>query len=161
MDSLLIIGFTLFRMALILHQSGTSHSHSHGLSNYQSPSGDEDSGHSHTHGNTSVRAAFIHAVGDLLQSVGVLLAATVIYFKVTASCRTKSLKGHLKLAMGHFVYHKVGEHLREIKKNRGHRVKVQRALFKELSQFITDKISKDIMAAWHLYFSVLSPESAF
>ncbi|XP_074438449.1 putative proton-coupled zinc antiporter SLC30A3 isoform X3 [Larus michahellis] len=30
---------------------------------------------------TSVRAAFIHVVGDLLQSVGVLVAATIIYFK--------------------------------------------------------------------------------
>ncbi|OXB84352.1 UNVERIFIED_CONTAM: hypothetical protein H355_010779 [Colinus virginianus] len=30
---------------------------------------------------TSVRAAFVHVVGDLLQSVGVLLAATIIYFK--------------------------------------------------------------------------------
>ncbi|NWJ03379.1 ZNT3 protein, partial [Crypturellus undulatus] len=32
-------------------------------------------------GSTSVRAAFVHVVGDLLQSVGVLVAATVIYFK--------------------------------------------------------------------------------
>ncbi|KAM8810032.1 putative proton-coupled zinc antiporter SLC30A3 [Eudromia elegans] len=32
-------------------------------------------------GSTSVRAAFVHVVGDLLQSIGVLVAATVIYFK--------------------------------------------------------------------------------
>uniref|UniRef100_A0A8C4U7J6 Probable proton-coupled zinc antiporter SLC30A3 n=1 Tax=Falco tinnunculus TaxID=100819 RepID=A0A8C4U7J6_FALTI len=32
-------------------------------------------------GSTSVRAAFVHVVGDLLQSVGVLVAATIIYFK--------------------------------------------------------------------------------
>ncbi|KAG9336234.1 hypothetical protein JZ751_002581 [Albula glossodonta] len=42
-------------------------------------------GHSHgllrDHGNTSVRAAFVHVVGDLLQSTGVLVAATVIYFQ--------------------------------------------------------------------------------
>ncbi|XP_041096329.1 zinc transporter 2-like, partial [Polyodon spathula] len=31
--------------------------------------------------NPSVRAAFIHVIGDLLQSVGVLIAAYVIYFK--------------------------------------------------------------------------------
>uniref|UniRef100_A0A671WA59 Probable proton-coupled zinc antiporter SLC30A3 n=1 Tax=Sparus aurata TaxID=8175 RepID=A0A671WA59_SPAAU len=49
-------------MVLILHQSGASHGHSHGF-----PSG-------------RVRAAFIHVVGDLVQSVGVLLAATVIHF---------------------------------------------------------------------------------
>ncbi|XP_063080230.1 proton-coupled zinc antiporter SLC30A2-like [Engraulis encrasicolus] len=65
-------------MALILHQSGSSHGHSHsGLSH----------GHSHgscssqatgNHGNASVRAAFIHVLGDLLQSLGVFLAALII-----------------------------------------------------------------------------------
>uniref|UniRef100_A0A8B9VWV2 Probable proton-coupled zinc antiporter SLC30A3 n=1 Tax=Anas zonorhyncha TaxID=75864 RepID=A0A8B9VWV2_9AVES len=40
----------------------------------------------HGHGtggyeHTSVRAAFVHVVGDLLQSIGVLVAATIIYFK--------------------------------------------------------------------------------
>ncbi|XP_009459375.1 PREDICTED: zinc transporter 3 [Nipponia nippon] len=38
-------------------------------------------GHTPLPGSTSVRAAFIHVVGDLLQSVGVLVAATIIYFK--------------------------------------------------------------------------------
>ncbi|KAM6280441.1 putative proton-coupled zinc antiporter SLC30A3 isoform 2-T2 [Porphyrio hochstetteri] len=32
-------------------------------------------------GSTSVRAAFVHVVGDLLQSIGVLVAATIIYIK--------------------------------------------------------------------------------
>jgi len=32
-------------------------------------------------GNVNVRAAFIHVIGDLLQSLGVLCAAFVIYFK--------------------------------------------------------------------------------
>uniref|UniRef100_A0A8B9F6J4 Probable proton-coupled zinc antiporter SLC30A3 n=1 Tax=Amazona collaria TaxID=241587 RepID=A0A8B9F6J4_9PSIT len=32
-------------------------------------------------GSTSVRAAFVHVVGDLLQSISVLVAATIIYFK--------------------------------------------------------------------------------
>nr|AAH71120.1 MGC81386 protein [Xenopus laevis] len=61
-------------MGLILHQTG--HGHSHGTGNSHS--------HSHgagDHGNPSVRAAFIHVVGDLLQSVGVLIAAYVIYYK--------------------------------------------------------------------------------
>lgn len=63
-------------MALILHQSPSSHGHSHGLSH----------GHSHcmqaahNHGNASVRAAFIHVVGDLLQSLGVFLAAVIISY---------------------------------------------------------------------------------
>lgn len=52
-------------MGLALHQSG--HGHSHGDSSQQQ--------------NPSVRAAFIHVIGDLLQSVGVLVAAYIIYFK--------------------------------------------------------------------------------
>lgn len=32
--------------------------------------------------NINVRAAFIHVIGDFLQSFGVLLAALVIYFRV-------------------------------------------------------------------------------
>uniref|UniRef100_A0A673BLY1 Solute carrier family 30 member 2 n=1 Tax=Sphaeramia orbicularis TaxID=375764 RepID=A0A673BLY1_9TELE len=38
--------------------------------------------HGRSHGNASVRAAFIHVVGDLLQSLGVLLAATIIHLWV-------------------------------------------------------------------------------
>ncbi|XP_070586900.1 proton-coupled zinc antiporter SLC30A2-like [Erythrolamprus reginae] len=55
-------------MGIILHQSGHGHSHHN---------------HSHKEGtqNTSVRAAFIHVVGDLVQSIGVLVAAIIIYFK--------------------------------------------------------------------------------
>jgi len=34
-------------------------------------------------GNVNVRAAFIHVLGDLLQSLGVLIAAFIIYFKVS------------------------------------------------------------------------------
>ncbi|XP_051502513.1 zinc transporter 2-like [Myxocyprinus asiaticus] len=66
-------------LALILHQSPGHHCHSHATS-----SRDSGTGHSHSltegHRNTSVRAAFIHVVGDLLQSFGVLVAATIIYF---------------------------------------------------------------------------------
>ncbi|KAM3933965.1 proton-coupled zinc antiporter SLC30A2 [Leptodactylus fuscus] len=61
-------------MGLILHQTG--HGHSHGAGNTHSHS--HNSGDQH---NTSVRAAFIHVVGDFLQSLGVLVAAFVIYFK--------------------------------------------------------------------------------
>jgi len=53
-------------MGITLHQ----HGHSHG-------------GSSHVHAeNINVRAAFVHVVGDFLQSFGVLVAAIVIYFKV-------------------------------------------------------------------------------
>ena len=53
-------------MGVALHQTG--HGHSHGAAGEQP--------------NTSVRAAFVHVVGDLLQSVGVLVASYVIFFKV-------------------------------------------------------------------------------
>uniref|UniRef100_A0A8D0X5V7 Proton-coupled zinc antiporter SLC30A2 n=1 Tax=Sus scrofa TaxID=9823 RepID=A0A8D0X5V7_PIG len=66
-------------MGFILHQSGHGHGHSHGH------------GHGHDHGhsdsasqhqeNPSVRAAFIHVIGDFLQSLGVLVAAYILYFK--------------------------------------------------------------------------------
>ncbi|XP_073339950.1 proton-coupled zinc antiporter SLC30A2-like [Pagrus major] len=71
-------------MVLILHQSGASHGHSHGFSSgrLQRDKQGQEHGHhhGHHHGNASVRAAFIHVVGDLVQSVGVLLAATIIHF---------------------------------------------------------------------------------
>uniref|UniRef100_A0A665U661 Proton-coupled zinc antiporter SLC30A8 n=1 Tax=Echeneis naucrates TaxID=173247 RepID=A0A665U661_ECHNA len=52
-------------MALTLHQSG--HGHSHGRRAQQA--------------NASVRAAFVHVVGDLLQSLSVLVSAIIIFFK--------------------------------------------------------------------------------
>lgn len=80
-------------MAYILHHSTTFHAHGSGYHQI-----DEDGqspvahGHSHGllsgHGNTSVRAAFIHVVGDLLQSVGVMVAAIIIYFRVRYRSRS-------------------------------------------------------------------------
>ncbi|CAH2245317.1 zinc transporter 2-like [Pelobates cultripes] len=70
-------------MAYILHQSTTFHGHSHG-SGYEKIGDSPTSGllmHIGPHGNTSVRAAFIHVIGDLLQSIGVMVAAIMIYFK--------------------------------------------------------------------------------
>ncbi|KAM8737830.1 proton-coupled zinc antiporter SLC30A2-like isoform 2-T2 [Acanthopagrus schlegelii] len=67
-------------MVLILHQSGASHGHSHGFPSGRLQRDEQRQEHGHHHGNASVRAAFIHVVGDLVQSVGVLLAATIIHF---------------------------------------------------------------------------------
>ncbi|XP_060516395.1 proton-coupled zinc antiporter SLC30A2 isoform X2 [Cylas formicarius] len=61
-------------MGLTLHQHGHSHS--------------GDSNHSHSNKskqNINVRAAFIHVIGDFLQSFGVLVAAIVIYYEPTWS----------------------------------------------------------------------------
>ncbi|XP_056428197.1 probable proton-coupled zinc antiporter SLC30A4 [Hyla sarda] len=67
-------------MGFLLNQAGHPHSHSHG-----SPTNPAPSAHGHSHGNShgslAVRAAFVHALGDLAQSVGVLIAAYVIRFK--------------------------------------------------------------------------------
>ncbi|XP_021343404.1 zinc transporter 2-like isoform X2 [Mizuhopecten yessoensis] len=41
----------------------------------------QDEPHEHSSNNINVRAAFIHVLGDLLQSIGVLIAAVIIFFK--------------------------------------------------------------------------------
>ncbi|XP_050669724.1 zinc transporter 2-like isoform X2 [Leptidea sinapis] len=84
----LIMGLTLHQHG---HSHGGGHGHSHGGNNPvlnnkdRSDSEDAESASStpverHTE-NINVRAAFIHVVGDFLQSFGVLVAAIVIYFK--------------------------------------------------------------------------------
>uniref|UniRef100_A0A8R1HK84 Zinc transporter 2 n=1 Tax=Caenorhabditis japonica TaxID=281687 RepID=A0A8R1HK84_CAEJA len=63
-------------MLALLYFGGHSHSHGGGSSHSHS--------HGHSHGggdNINVRAAFIHVLGDLLQSLGVLVAALFIYFQ--------------------------------------------------------------------------------
>ncbi|XP_031592821.1 zinc transporter 2-like isoform X1 [Oreochromis aureus] len=65
-------------MILILHQPGSSHGHSHGFATNLTQR--DKHGQRNSHGNASVKAAFIHVVGDLVQSVGVMLAATIIHF---------------------------------------------------------------------------------
>lgn len=57
-----------------------SHSHGHGHSH-------GFAGHGHSHMNMNVRAALLHIVGDIIQSIGVLIAAILIH-----------LFPHLKLA---------------------------------------------------------------
>ncbi|XP_011736284.1 probable proton-coupled zinc antiporter SLC30A3 isoform X10 [Macaca nemestrina] len=68
-----------FRMAFVLHQAGPPHSHgSRGAEYAPLEEGPEEP---LPLGNTSVRAAFVHVLGDLLQSFGVLAASILIYFK--------------------------------------------------------------------------------
>lgn len=74
-------------MGFLLNQSGHlhSHSHGHGHSHGSAGHGSSDQGSSgqgqRGHGSLAVRAAFIHALGDLVQSVGVLIAAYIVRFK--------------------------------------------------------------------------------
>nr|XP_033809791.1 zinc transporter 2 [Geotrypetes seraphini] len=60
-------------MGISLHQPGHGHSHYGSSDSHSSDSRDQR--------DPNVRAAFIHVLGDLLQSIGVLVAAFVIYFK--------------------------------------------------------------------------------
>ncbi|XP_018558119.1 zinc transporter 8 [Lates calcarifer] len=93
-------------MALTLHQSGhghshgglSSHGHGHSHGNKKSKGYDQISNHDDhvdveqkgadqryvcrlMQANASVRAAFVHVVGDLLQSLSVLVSAIIIFFK--------------------------------------------------------------------------------
>eukprot|EP00127_Corallochytrium_limacisporum_P001774 Clim_evm5s80 gene=Clim_evmTU5s80 len=80
--------FVNIAMGVILYQGGHGHSHGglgddgHGHGHSHS---DEEAGHNHDgpkkEGNMNVRAAFIHVLGDLVQSVGVLIASIIIWVK--------------------------------------------------------------------------------
>lgn len=63
-------------MAKVLHHSHGAHGHDHSHVGH---------GHDHhSHGShledVNVRAAFLHVLGDLIQSIGVIIASVVIYF---------------------------------------------------------------------------------
>ncbi|XP_005364439.1 zinc transporter 4 [Microtus ochrogaster] len=68
-------------MGFLLNQSGHHHPHSHSHSLPSNSPTMVSSGHSHGQDSLAVRAAFVHALGDLVQSVGVLIAAYIIRFK--------------------------------------------------------------------------------
>ncbi|XP_028985273.1 zinc transporter 4 isoform X2 [Betta splendens] len=80
----LIMGF-LLNQCCHLHSHGHGHTHSHGHSHSSAVASRTNSaGSDHQQkspGSLAVRAAFIHALGDLLQSIGVLIAAYIVRFK--------------------------------------------------------------------------------
>ncbi|NXO01584.1 ZNT8 protein, partial [Rhinopomastus cyanomelas] len=63
-------------LSLILHQ--TSRGHSHGVQTGEHVSAPLEKA---SLSNVSLQAAFVHTIGDLLQSVSVLSSALIIYFK--------------------------------------------------------------------------------
>ncbi|XP_009469384.1 PREDICTED: zinc transporter 8 [Nipponia nippon] len=63
-------------LSLILHQ--TSHGHSHGAQAREHTSAPPEKA---ALSNASLRAAFVHAIGDLFQSISVLISALIIFFK--------------------------------------------------------------------------------
>ena len=58
------------------HDHGHSHGHDHGHSH----GGGCSHGHSHEETNINIRAAVVHVIGDMLQSIGVIIAALLIFF---------------------------------------------------------------------------------
>ncbi|KAM4908323.1 proton-coupled zinc antiporter SLC30A8 [Sylvia borin] len=63
-------------LSLILHQTG--HGHSHGAQARECVSGPLEKP---ALSNASLRAAFVHTIGDLFQSISVLISALIIFFK--------------------------------------------------------------------------------
>uniref|UniRef100_A0A8D0EQZ3 Proton-coupled zinc antiporter SLC30A8 n=1 Tax=Strix occidentalis caurina TaxID=311401 RepID=A0A8D0EQZ3_STROC len=63
-------------LSLILHQTG--HGHSHGAQTREHVSAPLEKA---ALSNVSLRAAFVHTIGDLFQSVSVLISALIIFFK--------------------------------------------------------------------------------
>jgi cation diffusion facilitator family transporter len=77
-------------MGIALQVGGVPHSHSHGGGHFEHDSHDSHDSHNDhdiehktvvRKRNINVRAAFIHVLGDFFQSVGVLVAALVIYIE--------------------------------------------------------------------------------
>ncbi|NWH53047.1 ZNT8 protein, partial [Fregata magnificens] len=63
-------------LSLILHQTGQGHGHgAQAREHVLAPP--EKAAQS----NASLRAAFVHAIGDLFQSISVLISALIIFFK--------------------------------------------------------------------------------
>lgn len=67
----IILGFVLYDG----HAHDHSGDHSHRLDDVEQHQGQ------HRHENLNVRAAFVHVLGDLMQSLGVLLAAAIIWWR--------------------------------------------------------------------------------
>lgn len=78
----------LFVNVLMAVTLGHGHSHDDHLMEHEDHTHDHNHSHSprnghvkhqHSHSNINVRAAFIHVLGDILQSVGVLIASVIIW----------------------------------------------------------------------------------
>lgn len=71
-------------MALTLHKTNDSHHHLHPHHTSNNSSGFGDISHGtlslqHVHSNLNIRSALIHIIGDLIQSIGVIIAAAIIW----------------------------------------------------------------------------------
>ena len=88
--------FNLIQMSILHQGEGHYHlggdDHDHGEEGHDHDHHHEGGGHDHGHkkseqkahkddDNINVSAAFCHAVSDMIMSIGVIIAATIIYFK--------------------------------------------------------------------------------
>ena len=104
-------------MCMVLHQHDHSHGHVHGHKHGSNkandsnaiPVNDEKQANNKQvtpvkiqnrkkdgHKNINVRAAFIHVIGDLIQSIGVVIAGYIIKFFVSKYSICSMLRGHIK-----------------------------------------------------------------
>ena len=107
-------------MCMVLHQHDHSHGHVHGHKHGSNkandsnaiPVNDEKQANNKQvtpvktqnrqrkkkdgHKNINVRAAFIHVIGDLIQSIGVVIAGYIIKFFVSKYSFCSMLRGHIK-----------------------------------------------------------------
>lgn len=60
----------------LIDKSEGAHTHDHSHDHH-----DHDHGHSHDKQNINVTSAYLHVLGDMLMSVGVVIASIIIYFK--------------------------------------------------------------------------------
>ncbi|KAH7729090.1 CRE-CDF-2 protein [Aphelenchoides avenae] len=75
----LIMGLMLYFGGHGHTHGGLSHGHSHAAGSAEAPNGQVSTGHdASSEVNINVRAAFIHVLGDLIQSIGVLIAGLII-----------------------------------------------------------------------------------
>lgn len=86
------LGVNLLMMKILHQGHGHGHSHGGGHDHGHSHGGPPKPTHGHSHGgggsehheeNINVKAAFIHVLGDLIQSVGVMIAAGMIWAQPT------------------------------------------------------------------------------
>lgn len=85
--------FNLIQMQILhqgeghYHLGGDDHDHGEHGHDHEHEGGEHSHGHGHSHShghkeeNINVSAAYCHALSDMIMSIGVIIAATIIYFK--------------------------------------------------------------------------------
>jgi len=65
----------------VSEEAKEDHHHHHDVHDHHDHDHDHDHDHHHHHEeNINIRAAVVHVIGDMLQSIGVIIASVLIYF---------------------------------------------------------------------------------